>query len=260
MIEMQPQQVNLSTLFHGRLFRIPQYQRAYSWRTVHRKALFEDIERTWAAGKDSSHFMAMIVGLRRGKRRIITDEYQVIEVVDGQQRITTLILLLKAVAKTFNRSKTIEKRISREIDQILVKSDRASLLLLQTNHDSSHFFADYLRTGNHPPSDSAKTLAAADHELLLAMDDCEKFVAKWRDRGNSLADLVSLLKNRLTFVFYEISDEALVYTVFEVLNSRGLPVSWFDRLKSMLMAVVFETNTGNKSEIIDEVHNLWTDI
>ena len=73
-------------------------------------------------------------------------------------------------------------------------------------------------------------------------------------------ELVSLLKNRLTFVFHEISNEALVYTVFEVLNSRGLEVSWFDRLKSMLMAIVFETNTGNKSEIIDEVHQLWADI
>ena len=52
----------------------------------------------------------------------------------------------------------------------------------------------------------------------------------------------------------------MVYTVFEVLNSRGLEVSWFDRLKSMLMAVVFESETGNRSEIIEEVHQLWTDI
>jgi hypothetical protein len=260
MIEMQPQQVNLSTLFHGRLFRIPQYQRAYSWRAEHRKALFGDIGRTWAAGKDSSHFMAMIVGLRREKRTIITDDHQVIEVVDGQQRITTLILLLKAIAKALKGSGPVANRIGRELDETLVKPDKASLLLLQTNHDSSHYFADYLRTGNHPPSESAKTLAAADHELLSAMEDCEKFVADWQEDGASLADLVGLLKNRLIFVFYEIGDEALVYTVFEVLNSRGLEVSWFDRLKSMLMAIVFETDTGNKSEIIDEVHQLWTDI
>jgi hypothetical protein len=51
-----------------------------------------------------------------------------------------------------------------------------------------------------------------------------------------------------------------VYTVFEVLNSRGLDVSWFDRLKSTLMAIVFECNTGNKGELMNEVHQLWTDI
>jgi len=51
-----------------------------------------------------------------------------------------------------------------------------------------------------------------------------------------------------------------VYTVFEVLNSRGLEVSWFDRLKSKLMAIIFEASTGNREEIINEVHQLWTDI
>lgn len=258
MIEIQPQHITLGGLFHGRLFRIPQYQRAYSWGPSHRSDLFEDIRRTWAKGSESSHFMATIVGLRRDKVRIITDAFQVIEVVDEQQRITTLILLLKAIAKALDRSEAIGDRIGRELDETLVKPDEASLLLLQTNHDTSHYFADYLRTGNHPPSESAKTVA--DRELLLAIEDCEKFVAQWQTRGTSLAELVSLLKNRLTFVFHEIGDEVIVYTVFEVLNSRGLQVPWFDRLKSMLMAIVFEADSGNKREIIDEVHQLWADI
>ena len=49
-------------------------------------------------------------------------------------------------------------------------------------------------------------------------------------------------------------------TVFEVLNSRGLEVSWFDRLKSMLMAVVFEAETGRSQTLIEEVHGLWAEI
>jgi len=256
MIDIQPQHVTLNKLFYGRLFRIPQYQRTYSWHKKQRQDLFEDIRR--AAEKECSHFMATVVGLRRGKRTIITDEHQVIEIVDGQQRITTLILLLKAIAKVLDRSNPVEEKIGKDIDATLVKDDKATLLLLQTNHDISHYFADYLRTGNHPPSESADTLA--DRELLLAIEDCEKFVSEWQGDGNSLEDLVDLLKNRLTFVFHEIGDEAVVYTVFEVLNSRGLDVSWFDRLKSMLMALVFEAETENKNEIIDEVHQLWTDI
>lgn len=258
MIDIQPQLVTLDQLFYGRLFRIPQYQRSYSWHKKQRQDLFEDIRRIWGAGKERTHFMATIVGLRREKCTIMTKEHQVTEVVDGQQRITTLVLLLKAIAKALDRSEPGGKRIGQELDETLVKLDRASLLLLQTNHDSSHYFADYLRTGNHPSSASAESLA--DRELLLAIEACEKFVIDWQSDGNSLEDLVSLLKNRLTFVFHEIGDEAVVYTVFEVLNSRGLEVSWFDRLKSMLMAIVFEAETGNKSEIIDEVHQLWTDI
>ena len=258
MIEIQPQHITLGGLLNGRLFRIPPYQRAYSWRSKERRDLFEDIKRTWTAEGDTPHFMATVVGLRREKLTIITDEHQVVDIVDGQQRITTLILILKAIAKSFDRSDDVNKRIGQELDEALVKPDEASLLLLQTNHDTSHYFADYVRTGNHPPSQNASTLA--DRELLLAIEESEEFVHNWQDNGLSLVQLVSLLKNKLTFVFHEISNEALVYTVFEVLNSRGLEVSWFDRLKSMLMAIVFETNTGNKSEIIDEVHQLWADI
>lgn len=256
-MEIQPQHISLDKLFYRRLFRIPQYQRAYSWQRLHREDLFGDVRRTSAAGNESSHFMSTVVGLRRGKRTIITDEYQVIEVVDGQQRLTTLILLLKAVARAIDRSDAAGEKSGRDLDETLVKSDEASLLLLQTNHDSSHYFADYLRTGNHPPSASAKTLA--DRELLLAIEDCERFVTIWK-RDALLTDLISLLKNRLTFIFYEIDDESVVYTVFEVLNSRGLEVSWFDRLKSMLMETVFSTDSGNRDEIIDEVHQLWGNI
>ncbi len=254
--QIQPQFVTFDQLLYGRLFRIPQYQRMYSWHKKQREDLFEDIKRI--AGSAKPHFMATIVGLRREKTIILTKEHQTIEVVDGQQRITTLVLLLKAIAKTLDRSEPAGKRIGQEMDETLVKPDKASLLLLQTNHDISHYFADYMRTGDHPAPASATTLA--DRELLSAMEECEEFVNEWQRSHSTVENLVSLLKNQLTFVFHEIGDEAVVYTVFEVLNSRGLEVSWFDRLKSMLMAIVFETDAGNKSEIINEVHLLWTDI
>lgn len=257
MIEIQPQLLTLSGLLTKRLFRIPQYQRAYSWYPKHRDDLFGDILGIWRAGGERQHFMATVVGLRREKRMIATDEHQVVEIVDGQQRITTLILLLKAISKTVDRDDPEESRVGRELDEMLVKPDKASLLLLQTNHDLSSYFANYLRTGTHPPSESATT--QADRELLLAMEECEQFVMRCKDKSLLPIDLVSLLKNRLTFVFHEIGDEALVYTVFEVLNSRGLEVSWFDRLKSMLMAIVFEAKE-NSPEITNEVHTLWSDI
>ena len=256
--DIQPKLVTLSGLLSERLFRIPEYQRNYSWQRKQREDMFHDILRTWEAGDDRTHFMATLVGLRRDKRNIMAKEYQVVEVVDGQQRLTTLILLLKAIAKALDRQDSIEARIGRDLDEILVKPDETSMLLLQTNHDSSHYFADYLRKGDHLRPTSAKTIA--DGQLLSAMEECERFVRDWQSRGNPLEKLVSLLNNRLTFIFHEIGSEALVYTVFEVLNSRGLAVSWFDRLKSMLMAIVFENDTGNRDEIISEVHQIWTDI
>lgn len=257
-MEIQPQHVDLETLFHRRLFRIPQYQRAYSWQAKHRNALFDDILRSYSCGDGQSHFMATIVGLRRDKRQILTDEYRVIDIVDGQQRITTLVLLYKAIAKALDRSDETQRAIGEEVDKILVKQDDVCPVLLQTNHDSSGSFLTYLQTGEQEEPSRVRTLA--EKELLLAMGECEKFVGDWQSTDKPIASLVGHLKNKLTFILHEIDDESLVYTVFEVLNSRGLDVSWFDRLKSMLMAVVFETDTGNEQEMINEVHKLWAEI
>jgi hypothetical protein len=200
--------------------------------------------------------MATVVGLRREKKTIITDEYQVIEIVDGQQRITTLILLLKSIEKTLDASGHVERRTETELNELLIKQDDTSLLLLQTNHDHSEFFAHYIRSGIVPGDSDVSTLA--DRHLVEAMRQCEEFVGQWMARGRGVVELYGHLKNRLTFIFHEIGEEKLVYTVFEVLNNRGLSVSWFDRLKSMLMAVVFEAETGNQVEIIDELHDLWS--
>ncbi len=165
-----------------------------------------------------------------------------------------MILLLKAIAVAIDTS---DARVRDELNSSLVKDDNATLLLLQTNHDTSDYFANYLKHGTHPSSEDTAT--HADYQLLAAMEECEEFVASWQSSDNSLVELVTLLKNRLTFILHEIGDESLVYTVFEVLNSRGLDVSWFDRLKSMLMAIVFDSAV-NRSETIDRVHMLWTQI
>jgi hypothetical protein len=258
MINIQPQYLPLSKLLDGRLFHIPQYQRAYSWTKHQREDLFEDLRRTHAKGKDEGHFMSAVICLRRGTHELGTDELQTLEVVDGQQRLTTLIILIKAISLALSQKNRAEKKLQEELHDLLVKPDSEELLLLQTNHDSSHYFSNYLRKGKKVPSSKATT--TADREILEAIEDCEDFVKGWLERGHELLALVSLLKNRLYFLLHEIEQEKIVYTVFEVLNSRGLTVSWLDRLKSILMGMAFESPKANNSSLIKELHTTWRDI
>src|ERR1700731_2518932 len=94
MIAIHPQYLSLSKLLDGRLFRIPEYQRAYSWTSDERQDLFGDMLRIPAKGPDEGHFMTAVVYLRRKQEILGTDEFHVVEVVDGQQRLPTLIILL----------------------------------------------------------------------------------------------------------------------------------------------------------------------
>lgn len=258
MLKIQPQYLPLSKLLDGRLFRIPGYQRAYSWTARQREDLFEDLLKTHAKGRDESHFMAAVVCLRQGTREIGTDEFQIMDIVDGQQRITTLILLLKQLSLSLNQSDKAQAKLLNELQDLLVKPDGDELLLLQTNHDSSHYFANFLRTGGSIASSAAIT--TSDREILAAIEDCRSFIGTWGKKGGDLISLGALLKNRLYFLLHEINEEKTVYTVFEVLNSRGLTVSWLDRLKSILMGIAFELPKINNDGLINELHVKWRDI
>ena len=253
---VDPKFLTFTQLLEKRLFRIPQYQRAYSWRGGQRQDMFKDI-RQLKEKPGASHFMATVVGLRRDKVEIGTDEYDVIDIVDGQQRLTTLVILLKVIEQELevitaeNASLISEAREQRDLQELLVKQDEVTQILLQTNHDRSQYFANFLREGTFPPVSVAQTLA--DRELLGAIRHSKSFVQSWDDP----LELLRLLKNKLYFIFHETHDVETVYTVFEVLNDRGLAVSWLAKLKSRLMETVFEANQGNRTEQLDELHRIW---
>jgi hypothetical protein len=256
MMQLNPRHVTFHGLLLGRLFRIPDYQRAYAWETKQRQDLFNDIDEVQRSGQD--HFMATVVCLARDKRQIVADEYQSVDVVDGQQRLTTLVILLKAVEKALDPERTDEAKIKREISELLVKGDDHSLLLLQTNHDSSSAFIDYLRQGQIHREENIKT--ASDYNLIMAATECEYFVKRWKSTSG-LIPLVTILRNRLSLIYHELIDESAVYRVFEVLNSRGLDVKWIDKVKSQLMALIFvHADSGARVDAINEMRVIWRDI
>ncbi|MBI3646441.1 MAG: DUF262 domain-containing protein [Acidobacteriales bacterium] len=249
---IEPKYQTLNGLFSDRVFRIPEYQRFYSWLPKQREDLFGDIRELAKKGEDRHHFMATIVCFRtQDVKPVGSLEYRTYDVVDGQQRLTTLILIMKAIQKQLEAGD--EKT---DISKILVKGD-ANLLLLQTNNSNRRLLDDYLKHGKHPAKDQIKTYA--DRNLRSAIHDCERFVTDWLADAGNLMGLLRLLRNRLGFVVYDTDDNKIVYSVFEVLNSRGLDVDWLDKSKSALMGRAFELakSADAGAAKIDELHKLW---
>jgi Protein of unknown function DUF262/Protein of unknown function (DUF1524) len=248
----EPKLYTLNQVLHDRLFRVPPYQRGYSWTATERGALFRDLRNLRDLRRDE-HFMATLVFRDTGKEEKIggTDRLRVYDVVDGQQRLTTLVILLKAIEK--NLSANTQKKQAEKIDAILVKEQK-DLILLQTNHDARETLDGYLREGNVGNLEGAVTLH--QRELMNAFRECEEFVADW----SNPVGLLDLLKNRIKFVFFVLEDAGAVYTVFEVLNSRGLNVDWLDKLKSALMGVAFEKKRRLPTGELNNVEHEWTEI
>jgi hypothetical protein len=252
---IEPRYANLQKLFADRVFRIPAYQRFYSWQHRQREDLFSDIEKLSASDSDQHHFMATIVCNRTGETKAIGPaEYAVHDIVDGQQRLTTLIVLLKCIEialpeDSYDRT---------ELASILVKRDK-NLILLQTNNVNADLFNSFIRDGEKANKKDLKL--KSDLNLVSGIQDCAKFVKDWQTK-RPLTELMRLVLHRLGFVVFDTVDARAVYTLFEVLNSRGLAVDWLDKTKSTLMGRSFElsANTTVAQAAIDDLQNLWGQI
>ncbi len=238
------------------MFRIPHYQRFYSWQAKQRQDLFSDLRKLGDRGNDNHHFMATVVCHRTAEVTPVgSKEYRLYDIVDGQQRLTTLILILKCIEQALDAGS--EERT--ELARTIVKRD-GHLILLQTNNANEHIFNAFLREGRKPAKDDVRT--HADQNLYCAIGECATFVEKWASERRGVMSLLRLVQNRLGFVIYDTEDRRVVYSIFEVLNSRGLAVDWLDKCKSVLMGKAFELSDSDESAeaTIGSLQNFWGNI
>lgn len=252
---IEPRYGVLQTLFADRVFRIPHYQRFYSWQRRQRQDLFGDLSKLATGTDDQHHFMATIVCHKTAETKDVgASQYRVYDIVDGQQRLTTLILLLKCIELALDKQSDERS----ELGRILVKRD-GHLILLQTNNANELNFNRFIREGRAPQDADIQTYS--DGNLAAAIRECSEYVETWKSTSGVL-DLMRLVLHRLGFVVFDTEDSRLVYTVFEVLNSRGLAVDWLDKTKSVLMGRAFElaaTPAAMQAEM-GALQNIWGNI
>jgi len=264
---IDPKYLTFDELLQKRLFEIPDFQRTYSWTSKQRRDIFNDITKLYNFEDYNkgtrNHFMATVVCCTKHKvEEFETSIYNVLDIVDGQQRITTLIILLKAISLKLSEQKNPKyNKTIMNLDELLVKDEDSRLILIQTNHSSALILREYLISGKHPKENGIKTHASAN--LVQAFVESENFVDEWAE-NKPILDLLILLKNRINFILHILDDEGSVYTVFEVLNSRGLDVDWLDKCKSMLMGVAFEKLKPRSEKMFEEhlewLHKYWASI
>jgi hypothetical protein len=260
---IQPDFQSLSNVLNGKLFVIPEYQRHYSWKTKQRKDLFNDINKLIAMDdSDKNHFMATIVCLKTfADEKLGGHRFEYYDIVDGQQRLTTLVILLKAISLELHKQRDDEESLeeAKLLDRLLIKRNQ-QLIILQSNHDNKSLLRNYLiaKSWDECPNYQEDADTAADKNLCDAMQECKDFVD-----DKDVIGLLQLVQNQLNFVLLTLEDKSAVYTIFEVLNSRGLAVDWLDKCKSVLMGLLYEyTNADNSSFAphLKELQDNWSEI
>ncbi len=250
-------------LGNGKIYRVPQFQRDYSWDQDNWEDLWNDL--CYAYEKGEAHYMGSIVLQIAGN-----ESDKNFWIIDGQQRFTTLsILTLAAISKIRDLAAAgVEPEHNSERADLLMRQyigqkDPSSLMYsskLFLNENNDGFYQQRLLNFRPPIhvarlSDSEKALWRAFLYFRQQID--ELFSA--RD-GAAIASFLSrTVGELLKFIQIVVRDELNAYTVFETLNSRGVELTATDLLKNYLFALVAKSRTdldivkGQWKRIIDAI-------
>ena len=211
-------------------YHIPAYQRPYAWTTEETNTLFDDLYSFFTSeNEEENYFLGSIVLIKENTNRKS-------DVIDGQQRLTTLTILFSVLADNLTDPKkksSCMKRLQEEGDELAGIASQPRVFLREWDQA---FFNKYIQNVNI--SDLFKLdPATLDTEAKRHIqENCkalsEKFKETFQGDETELLKFSSFLLNRCYLVVVSTPSQASAFRVFSVMNSRGLNLLPTDIIKS----------------------------
>ena len=261
---------SLSEIFNNRIFRIPDFQRGYSWEERQLDDFWEDLQNLHP---NKIHYIGLLTvepinnsdiqNVEKWKddlwllKKGMTAYY----VIDGQQRLTTLIILLHEILRTFSedeginfgsKSEWTERFLYRSFNQIY----KSFVFGYEKDNPSDEYFKTRILEQESSAADKyPETLYTAN--LMFAKEYFAKKLKELsRERKEEMFDKAV---NKLKFNYYEIDDSLDVYVTFETMNNRGKDLSHLELLKNRLiyLSTLLHESDDTKSRLRKDINETW---
>ena len=221
------------------ILNIPHYQRGYAWAETQVNELLNDIQEAINNAENSQYFIGPITLLVKDKGK------KEFDVIDGQQRLTTLLLITYYIYKKLKNShnEDIKEEVITFHQLIHPRKDNKRKPVIRhkrpIERDSlSYILSDY----TEPKTDS--------HILKIYDKTLPNFFGGYDD--DKLFEFFKFLIDDTIFIVAECTDDTIAYQVFETLNNRGASLSEIDLIRNRLFS--------NVSESIDEYWDKWDNL
>ncbi|MAM28698.1 MAG: hypothetical protein CMC13_06710 [Flavobacteriaceae bacterium] len=219
----------IKEFFNSRFFEIPKYQRGYAWEKKNIRELFEDIQE--AIEVKASHYIGTIVLSR-------TEKNDVFYVVDGQQRITTITMIINAlISKMSNEDAIFYRRF------YIKHNDNYRLIPLGRENE---FFKDLMENGTadlKPINRSQRLLIDAYQEITDMLEHILKTTIP--------TEYLENIENLQIMEFVEDSEGDAI-RIFQTVNDRGKPLTNMEKAKSLL---VYFSNRYLNGKLDSQINN-----
>jgi hypothetical protein len=229
---------------NGLTYRIPPFQRDYSWTEAEWEDLWLDLLGTLEPDGEPAHYMGYLV--------LQSQDDKVFDVIDGQQRLTTLSLIVLATLKQLQRLIDLGQepdRTRQRLEQLrqtyVGYLDPVTLVprsKLTLNRNNDNYYQTYLiPLVEKLPQ---RGFRASEHGLRKAFTWFDKRLTEYLktalepEKGKALAQFIDHMSDKLFFTVITVTDELNAYRVFETLNARGVRLSSTDLLKNYLFSVL----------------------
>lgn len=263
----------LDVILRENLLRIPDYQRGYSWKHKEIRDFWEDIElidehRNHYAGVLTFEQVDSEIYNNWNKENWLIKERRMkpFYIVDGQQRLTTAVILLVTileVAKEYHSDKKLDTNRSIESlysDYIAQEKDgnKTYKFLYDNTSDSLAFYIKEILKDDFPVNTN---LVIEQNQYSNNLKMAKDFFSD-KCKNLSFEELDKLLKKLLyhiVFNKYIIDEELDIFVTFETMNNRGMPLSKLELLKNRLiyLTMLLRTNDSAKANLREQINECW---
>lgn len=198
------------------IYNIPRYQRLYVWQKDQINTLLFDLYEAHISEKDS-FYLGSVLLVRPN------EENNIYDLVDGQQRFTTLWLL--------------SLELGGNLEAFTHKPDGEILLKFAIRQDVKEYFKHLLK-GNEIPIDENKE-GGSLARIKDARKEIQNFInSKFTEKASEKKKFTSFIRNNVQLIETQIPKESDLSKVFEVINNRGVQLQHEDILKSLLLSEI----------------------
>ena len=241
-----------------RLLTIPDYQRGYAWEHDQVQDFLDDL-RLLEPGK--THYTGTVV-LLGGGEQVVDDELNALvraDVVDGQQRLTTICLLLNELRRALESAGETARAHGLRRQFLLISKDGVPRHKLQVGSDSLAIWTSLLNDKQVAPPEtlSGRRLLSAALQIRKHVDS---LVSGASSSVDSLVALTNLVVTGLRFTLYILDQQAEVGVIFETLNDRGKPLTELEKAKNYLLFLSARLPAGQQQALADRINTAWSAI
>ena len=227
-------------------FRIPEYQRPYVWDKDQVVELLDDVMQAIRSSPDSQYFLGSLV-LKKNSKEDGATKYEEYDLLDGQQRLTTLFLItavIRDLTDDMELKQTCQQAIFQKENKYSGTPERLRIVF-DIRDQVKEFIKEFIKEDGGTTKEEELKVKISNTEEDISIRNMSKAIITIKEyfSTNSIEDFFLYLRLNVLMIYVSADELDDAFRLFTVMNSRGVKLRNSDILKAENLGVIFRDDT-----------------